>query len=87
MADVPWQVVPATSTGYVQRIENARLLHLARERNVCLRMECGIGEFVIAGQPLVSVSGLQPDHAFIRAINANYGIDSYRTVDQDPAFE
>jgi uncharacterized membrane protein len=86
MADVPWQVVPATSTGYVQRIENARLLHLARERNVCLRMECGIGEFVIAGQPLVSVSGLQPDHAFIRAINANYGIDSYRTVDQDPAF-
>ena len=52
-----------------------------------MRMECGIGEFVVQNTALASLALEEPpDEETIAALNASYSISSYRTVDQDPAF-
>jgi uncharacterized membrane protein len=50
-------------------------------------MECGIGEFVVEGTPLISVvdsGGLDEDTA--DELSAVYVISSHRTVEQDVSF-
>ncbi len=57
-------------------------------------MEHGIGEFVIAGAPLASIThikvtncvGFSIDRAMTNKINRIYAIDNFRTIDQDVAF-
>lgn len=82
-----WSAVPAHKTGYIENIDQDALLALARERRTLLRMECAIGEFIVAGTPLVSVvatGGL--DGETIAELNAAYIISRQRTVQQDAAF-
>lgn len=82
-----WQVVPATGNGYIQGVDNAALLALAREHRTVVRMERGIGQFVVHGTPLVSLAGpvlVGPDT--IAAVQAVYAIGRHRTVEQDSAF-
>lgn len=85
-----WFAVPALNTGYIQSIDGNSLLVLARERGTVLRMECGIGDFVVEGTPLISVAaqaglaGLDEDTADV--LNAVYVISPHRTVEQDASF-
>jgi uncharacterized membrane protein len=82
-----WFAVPARKTGYIESINGDALLALARERGTVLRMERGIGEFVIEGTPLISVAdpgGLDGDAT--DEINAVYVISRHRTVEQDASF-
>ena len=81
-----WAVIPATKSGYVQGIDADALFELASERDVVVRMEKGIGEFVIDSCPLVSVSGMSPNDETIRTLNAAYSVDRYRTVHQDAGY-
>ena len=52
-----WHPIPAARTGYLQSLDAAGLLDFARERRAVVRMERGLGQFVIEGTPLVSVLG------------------------------
>jgi uncharacterized membrane protein len=82
-----WHAVPAELDGYIQNVDNDGLLHLAQDRKTIVRMECGIGEFVVQNTALASLALEEPpDEGTIVALNASYSISSYRTVDQDPAF-
>ncbi|MGA8005462.1 MAG: DUF2254 domain-containing protein, partial [Burkholderiales bacterium] len=82
-----WRAVPAEMDGYIQNVDNDGLLRLARDRKTIVRMECGIGEFVVQNTALASLALEEPpDQETIAAINASYSLSSYRTVDQDPAF-
>jgi uncharacterized membrane protein len=82
-----WRAVPAAKDGYIQNVHNDGLLRLARDRRTIVRMECGIGEFVVQNTALASLALEElPDQATIAALNASYSISSHRTVDQDPAF-
>lgn len=82
-----WQAVLAGRNGYLQNVDNAALLRLARERQTIVRMERGIGEFVIQNTPLASLTlEHPPDEEIIAALRAAYSIDRYRTVYQDCAF-
>jgi uncharacterized membrane protein len=82
-----WRAVPATKDGYIQNVDNDGLLRLARDRKTIVRMECGIGDFVVQNTALASLALEEPpDQATIAALNASYSISSHRTVDQDPAF-
>ena len=87
-----WQTVPATETGYVQNIDIESLLDFTQTREIIVRMEHGIGEFVIAGAPLVAVTAYFPenkfnlDKKFTEKLNDVYSIDNFRTIDQDAAF-
>lgn len=82
-----WFAVPARKTGYIQSIDGDSLLVLARERATVVRMECGLGEFVVEGTPLISVAnvgGLDEDAA--DEFNAVYVVSHHRTVEQDAGF-
>jgi len=79
--------VPATVSGYIQSVDTEALLCLARDRDTIVRMERGIGGFVVHKAALASLAlEHPPDRATTAALNAAYGISRHRTVDQDPAF-
>ena len=82
-----WQAVPVKGNGYIQSLDNATLLRVAKEQNTIVRMERGIGEFVVQGTPLLSVAQDEPPGDDIIADLQNaYGIDRHRTVEQDTGF-
>lgn len=87
LAERSWHAVPAAMNGYIQSVDNDALLRLARDRKTVVRMERGIGAFVVQNTALASLA-LQdpPDQKTIEALNAVYSIGRYRTVEQDPAF-
>lgn len=82
-----WSVVPARKTGYLQSVNGEAMLALARERQVVVRMEHCIGEFVVEGAALVSVAGGKGvDDEMVAALNAVHFIERQRTLEQDAAF-
>ena len=87
LAEQQWSAAPAQKTGYVESIDGDTLLRWAREHGTILRMEHGIGEFVIEGTPLISVAGSNgPDDETIAELNALYFVGPNRTVEQDPSW-
>jgi len=82
-----WHPLPALSTGYIQGVDDSALLRFARDRGVVVRMERGIGEFVVQGTPLASLSGeAAPAEGDARELAAAYVIGPQRTMVQDAAF-
>jgi uncharacterized membrane protein len=82
-----WQAVPARLNGYIQVVDNATLLRLAREHKTIVRMERGIGEFVVHGTLLASLALEEPPAKEIIAdLQSAYSIDRHREVEQDSAF-
>lgn len=82
-----WQAVPATGNGYIQSVDNAALLRLAREHKTVVRMERGIGEFVVHDTVLASIA-LEgaPEKEVIADLQAAYAVGRHRTVEQDCGF-
>ena len=82
-----WRTVPAKVSGYIQSVNSDALLRLARDRKTILRMEHGIGDYIVEETGLASLALEDPlDQETIAALNSYYNISSYRTVEQDPAF-
>ncbi len=82
-----WQSIMARRNGYLQSVDNAALQRLARKHKTIVRMERGIGEFVVQGTPLASLAlENPPNEEIVTALRAAYSIDRYRTVEQDCAF-
>ncbi len=82
-----WQVIMAKRNGYLQSVDKEALLCLAREHKTIVRMDRGIGEFVIRDTPLASLAlEPPPDQEVIADLRAAYSIDRFRTVHQDCAF-
>ncbi|WPL13557.1 DUF2254 family protein [Thiorhodovibrio litoralis] len=76
----------AQNRGRFPQIVCSGSLEIARTQDTLRRMEHGVGDFVIAGTPLVSL--LDPgdlDQATAARLNAVYVISRQRTVEQDVA--
>jgi uncharacterized membrane protein len=87
VAELEWQPVPARRSGYVQSVEAGALIEFAIEHRTVVRMECGVGEFIAEGRPIVSLALMQPpDRNLVKRLNGLYAVDSYRTTDQDAAY-
>jgi uncharacterized membrane protein len=87
VAERSWYGVPAAKTGYIHSVDGDALLRLAREGNTTVRMERGIGDFVIENTTLASFAiELPPDDKAIAELNGAYSITRHRTVEQDPTF-
>lgn len=89
--DDNWITISALKAGYIQDIDEEGMMNYAREREVILRMERGIGDFVVEGSPLASISGGVSQREGlsekeIKAVNKLYSINRNRTVEQDAAF-
>jgi uncharacterized membrane protein len=60
---------------------------MARDRKTIVRMESGIGQFVVRDTPLASLALEDPpDQETIAALQAMFSIGRFRTVGQDIAF-
>ncbi len=82
-----WQAVPAKRSGYIQSVDNAALLSVARNHRTLVRMERGIGEFVVRDTTLASLAMEQPPGpAVMAALREAYEIHHHRTVEQDVGF-
>jgi uncharacterized membrane protein len=82
-----WHDIPAQHTGYLQGVDSDALMSFAESRQTTIRMERGIGEFVVEGTPLVSlVAVCPPDEEAIRDLNEAYVVNVQRSVYQDPSF-
>ena len=82
-----WVAIMARKTGYIESIDGDALLALASKRETIVRMERGIGEFVVEDTPLMSVTGHEePDEQAAAEFNAVYVISRQRTVQQDAGF-
>jgi uncharacterized membrane protein len=87
LAQRKWQAVPSEESGYIQSVNNAVILRLARDGNTIVRMEHGIGEFVVQNTKLFSLALEDPpDQKTMAALLAAFSISSHRTVEQDVAF-
>ena len=83
----PWHVVDAAASGYLQHLRHDALLEFARRRQVVVRMQRCIGDFVIEGSPLASISGSDPpDDGATQELNSIFIINHYRTMTQDASF-
>jgi uncharacterized membrane protein len=82
-----WGTVVAGRTGYLQRVDSDRLIKFACEHGRVLRMECGIGDFVIRDTPLLSVTaGKALEDSDKKHLNSLFTISRRRTVEQDAGF-
>ncbi len=82
-----WRAVTAPRSGYIQEVDNRALLRLAREQRTVVRMERGIGEFVVDGTTLASLAlEAAPEEEIAESVQAAYSINRHRTVEQDSAF-
>ncbi len=82
-----WYPVPAAVNGYIQSVDDDALLRMAEDKKTIVRMEHGIGAFVVQNTALVSlVLEDSPDQETINALNDAFTVTRHRTVEQDPAF-
>lgn len=56
----PWSPVAAAGTGYIQRADVRRLVSIADEHGLVIRVERSAGDFVVQGQPLVWFAPCSP---------------------------
>ena len=79
--------VDATASGYVQLCNRERLLELAREHELTIYQEHGVGEFVVQGNPLVSIVSKVPLSDEIREVCSEcFDLGETRTLQQDFQF-
>ncbi len=85
--DRTWYPVPVQLSGYIRSVEYDVILRLAQNRRTIVRMEHGIGAFVVQDTALASLAlTYPPDQEMIDTLNGAYSIGRDRTVTQDPAF-
>jgi len=79
--------IAAVRGGYVQAVDSARLLKLAKETNLVLRLDSRPGTFVRSGTPLVSVAPpFTPADDVEESVRATFIIGAERTGTQDLGF-
>ncbi len=82
-----WRAISAKKSAYIQSVDNEVLLRIARENKTLVRMEHGVGEFVVEDTPLVSlVMDGTPDEKVTEALHSAFALSRYRTVHQDVGF-
>ncbi len=82
-----WKSISASRTGYIETVGMDLLLELACKYNAVLRMERGIGDFVVEGTLLVSLADVKEvDSKQESEFNSIYIMSRQRTVEQDASF-
>lgn len=83
-----WTPVASPVSGYVQSLDAGALLEAAGQAGRIIRVERTIGQFVIAGGALASVTtrAVAPAGRDEARIRSAFGIGMFRTVEQDPDY-
>jgi uncharacterized membrane protein len=78
-------VVLATQSGYVQVIDDARLIDTAVRHDLCVRLVTRPGLFVVRGNPIIYVRGTA-DEATIHELRSEVIVGDVRTPEDDIEF-
>jgi uncharacterized membrane protein len=78
--------INAVSSGYIQSVDEEELIDMACEWDKVIKMNYGIGDFVVEGTPLVFVSGSELDGEKENRLRAAYSIKRNRSIEQDPLY-
>lgn len=78
--------VAAVAAGYIQAIDFARLLELAKEKDVVIRMPLRPGHFVMRGESIASVLPTERMDECAAAIHAAFQLGNERSSAHDPEF-
>lgn len=82
-----WIALPAMKTGYIESVQMDELIEFAKAHQTVLKMEHGVGEFVIEGTSLISMPGEATNNPeMIHTLHSHYVFSRYRTVEQDVSF-
>jgi uncharacterized membrane protein len=93
--EVEWLPIPFHRTGYVQHVDSDALMEIAEDLETVIRVEKNIGEFIVAGSPIVTIMvtpriGSEGRKARRERRASDIGdafeVGPHRTVEQDPAF-
>ncbi len=82
---VDWYGVNSLYDGYIQYVDTDGLMDFAVDNNLYVRMEYGIGQFVVTGTRLVSISK-SVDQDSTNELNSYFNIYRYRTIKQDVGY-
>ncbi|HEX2100347.1 MAG TPA: DUF2254 family protein, partial [Candidatus Synoicihabitans sp.] len=79
--------IAAGHTGYIQDVDVVGLYRFACRRGVTVEVRRAVGDFVIAGRPLLAISpAADLKMADRKLLGRAFGIQNYRTIEQDPEF-
>ena len=79
--------VLAKKSGYIQSINEQELIKIACQWDIVIKMNYGIGEFVVAGMPIVSISSESDmNEKEANKIREIFNIQRNRTIEQDALF-
>lgn len=79
--------VASDTTGYLQHVDGDALMRLACANDIVVRVPHCMGDFVVAGEPLVEVlAGHVPRDDVAAQVRASVTLGSQRTIEQDVAF-
>ncbi|HEX6038247.1 DUF2254 domain-containing protein [Longimicrobium sp.] len=86
-AERPSVTVTADGAGYLQAVDGRRLFELGRGRRLVIAMEPHVGDFILPGQPLATVSPPdEVDDAVRAAVRGTFLLGPERTPEQDVEF-
>lgn len=78
--------VCATETGYVQQFEQRRLMQLAVEHDIVVRLLKRPGDFVAVGEPIMQLRDSGAADALRRQLQQCISIGDFRTPDADASY-
>jgi uncharacterized membrane protein len=82
-----WKPVTADKHGYVDRVDFPRLNELARTYRTMVRVERGMGEFVVSGSALLAVRrDTDSSEEMIQAFRRAIGVSRHRTLEQNVGY-
>lgn len=85
--DRNWFSVLSSKSGFIQDVDKDKLLSLAKDWKAVVKMEHGVGEFVVENAPLLSIAFEKKiDEEKIKSLLSAIIIGRYRTPEQDIAF-
>jgi len=85
--DLQWHPVDARTSGMLQLVNESALLETAVTHDLVIRMEYRIGDFVVKGTPIVSISRIpSKETELMEVLTAAFTIDRTRTIEQDAAY-
>ena len=85
--DADRQLVVSTRIGYIQSFDVSALARIARTNNTVVRIERGVGDFVVRGATLASLDSHESlPEKLADKVEAAFNIYRFRTIEQDAGF-
>ena len=79
--------VRAATSGYVVRLDVDRLVRLACDHDLCIRMDRALGQFVVRCEAVASVTGVaSPSPGLLRQLSNAVEISRERSAELDPTY-